>query len=97
MGSIPGWGIKIPHAMWCSQKKKIIKIIHFTSYASYHNLIMCVCVCIYIHIYIPLKEKRENRIKKECIKVSIHNSEACFSFGRKLSLKDVKGASIKIK
>ena len=22
VGSIPGWGTKIPHAMWCSQKVK---------------------------------------------------------------------------
>ena len=26
MGSIPGRGAKIPHATWCSQKKKIIII-----------------------------------------------------------------------
>ena len=38
MGLIPGWGIMIPHAVWCSQKKlneqdfkknvKIFKICH---------------------------------------------------------------------
>ena len=22
MGSIPGWGAKIPHAVWCTQEKK---------------------------------------------------------------------------
>ena len=22
MSAIPGWGTKIPHALWCSQKKK---------------------------------------------------------------------------
>ena len=21
-GSIPGWGTKVPHAVWCGQKKK---------------------------------------------------------------------------
>ena len=64
-GLIPGWGIKIPHAMWCSQKKKIIKIINFTSYVFYHNLITCV------YIYIPLKEKRKREQNKECIIVFI--------------------------
>ena len=55
-GLIPGWGIKIPHAMWCSQKKKIIKIINFTSYVFYHSLIMCV----YIYIY-TIKGKKKER------------------------------------
>ena len=55
VGSIPSWGIKIPHAMWCSQKKKIIKIINFT-YVFYHNLIMCV----YIHT-IKGKKREQNK------------------------------------
>ena len=54
VGLIPSWGIKIPHAMWCNQKKKIIKIINFTSYVFYHNLIMCV----YIH---TIKGKKKER------------------------------------
>ena len=57
-GLIPGWGIKIPHAMWCSQKKKIIKIINFTSYVFYHSFIMC--VYIYIYIY-TIKGKKKER------------------------------------
>ena len=25
VGSIPGWGTKIPHAVWCHQKLNLIK------------------------------------------------------------------------
>ena len=26
VGSIPGWGTRIPHAMWCSQKTFFLKV-----------------------------------------------------------------------
>ena len=39
LGSIPGWGTKIPQATGCNQKKKNIK--PFDSIENYHHLVLC--------------------------------------------------------
>ena len=44
---------------------KVVKIVNFTLYVFYHNLIMCVCVCVCVCVHIPLKENRKREKNKE--------------------------------
>ena len=37
MGSVPGWGTKIPHAVWCGQKKK-----SHSRYVQIYNIFLAV-------------------------------------------------------
>ena len=51
-GSIPGRGIKIPHAMW-PKKKKEKKFLYVCVYICM-CVCVCVCVCVCLQIFLEL-------------------------------------------
>ena len=68
MGLIPGWGTKIPHATWCSQKKL--------------NIYVYIYIYIYIYICIYIISK-ELQMQKQIIKTVFFewpSSLLCISF-----------------
>ena len=47
-GSIPGRGIRIPHAVWCSQQNKTHKFFFF------NFGFVCLFVCLFIYLFISV-------------------------------------------
>ena len=60
MALIPGLGVKIPHAVWHSQKNKQVNPAEFNSHTSVVVLIFVSCICgcsiEIVEIYVMLTE-----------------------------------------